>query len=272
MSYFPCAKLCWTKLTKSVSTFTKRTVSQFEYDVKNCWENTYRHCLEDCDCYFCWCRIEAIACIVWQTVKNIVCTIVHVVVLIISIIIYIIVFIIAIVRCIVYPCPLESTKAPEINSCDDLFRNLRGEVNEELSWGDKFFGFFGTPFKETGLSNSWDEYDYWVIAKGEVIHVAYSTDGLETIDIRLITLAVFDSETKLITAESVLGGSKCNWTFTTQNPKFIRAEVFPQVLLTYTGARPKVSNKVVVKGRLFWDRDGFLEIHPKYGSDLQIVS
>ncbi len=271
MSYSRCAKACWTKLIKSVSKFIKRTVSQFWYDVKNCWKESYDHCLEDCDCYFCWCRIKSIACIVWQTIVNIVCTIVHVFVLIISVIVYIIVFIFTIIRCIILPCPKPSKKQPEINSCDELFLNLRKEVNDELTWYDKGFAWFGTPFKETGFSNSWDEFNYWVIAKGEIIHIAYSWDGLETIDIRLITLVVFDSEIGIITAESTLGASKCNWTFDIQNSKFIRAEVFPQVLLAYKGAQPHISDKIIIKGRLMWDRDGWLEIHPKYGSDLQIV-
>lgn len=246
MGYFPCAKVCWTKLFTSIVSFFSRTVSQFWYDVKNCWKESYDHCVEDCDCYFCWCRVKAIACIVWQTIVNIVCTIKTILVVIVSIISYIIAFIFTIIRCTIFPCPLPSKKQPEINSCDDLFLNLRNDVNDELSWLDKGFAWFGTPFKETGGSNSWDKFDYWVIAKGEIIHDAYSWDGLETIDIRLLILVVFDSEIGIITAGSTLGGSKCNWTFDIQNPKFIRVEVFPQVLLAYKGAKPQVSNKIVI--------------------------
>jgi hypothetical protein len=148
---------------------------------------------------------------------------------------------------------------------------LKNVVNEELTWYDEFLGAATTPVKETGFFASWDEYNYWVIAEGEVIHVGYSTDGLLTIDVRLITLEVFDSELGIITAGSILGEGKCRWAFDTQNPKFIRAEVFPQVLLAYTGNRPRISDKIIIKGRLMWDRDGFLEIHPKFGGDLQIV-
>lgn len=272
MSYFPCAKMCWTKLITSISSFFSRVVSQFWRDIKNCWIESYDKCVKNCDCYFCWCRIEAIACIVWQTVKNILCTIKTILVVIVSVIVYIVVFILTIIRCIFFPCPLPSHKQPEINSCDALFLNLRKEVNDELTWYDKGFAWFGTPFKETGLSNSWDSYNFWVTAKGEIVHDAYSWDGLETIDIRLITCVIFDSETGVITAGSIPGASKCNWTFNTQNPRFIRIEVFPQVLVSYNGAKPQVSNGIIIKGRLMWDRDGWLEIHPKFGSDLQIVS
>jgi len=110
-----------------------------------------------------------------------------------------------------------------------------------------------------------------VIAEGEVIHVAHSSDGLETIDVKLLTLVVFDSRRGITTAGAILGGSKCRWAFDTQNPKFIRAEVFPQVLLAYKGPQPQAADKIIIKGRLMWDRDGFLEIHPEFGGDLQIV-
>ena len=273
MAYFSCSKVCWTKLIKSVKTFFKRIVSQFWYDVKKCWKESYRHCVKGCDCTFCWCRVKSILCIVWQTIENIGCTIISILVLFISFLWYCVVFIIAIFRCIVFPCPLPSKKHPEINSCDDLLLNLRNEVNKKLSWLDREAGFVGTPFKETGLANSWDAYNYWVMGKGEIIRVAYSSDGLKTIDIRLIKLAVYNSELDLITAPSVSGASKCNWEeFNTHNPKFIRAEVFPQVLLAYSGAPLQVPNNIIIKGRLMWDRDGWLEIHPKYGNDLQIVS
>jgi len=43
------------------------------------------------------------------------------------------------------------------------------------------------------------------------------------------------------------------------------------VLVFYLGAQPQVGNTVLVKGRLYWDRDGFLEIHPQHGGDLRIL-
>lgn len=136
-------------------------------------------------------------------------------------------------------------------------------VNEELTWYDKLFGAVFAPAKETGFSNAWDQYDFWMEARGTVIHDAYSTDGLETIDISLLSLASFDDE-------SYSGATKCSWAeFHAQ--KYIRVEVFPQVLVFYSGARPQVGNTVLIKGRLYWDRDGFLEIHPQHGGDLRIV-
>jgi hypothetical protein len=263
MSYGECSVVCWKRLITSVFTFYQRLVSEFLYNVKNCWKETYRHCLEDCDCWFCWCRVESIACIVWQTIVNIVCTVVQIVVVIVSIISYVVFFVLTIVRCIILPCAIGRHKAPTIDTCDDLFGNLRSEVNEELSWWDKFLGAFTTPAKQTGFSNAWDVYDLWMEAIGTVIHDAYSTDGLETIDIRLLSLTVFENE-------SYSGAAKCAWE-RIDGKKYIRAEVFPQVLVFYSGARPQVGNNVLIKGRLYWDRDGFLEIHPQHGGDLRIV-
>jgi hypothetical protein len=263
MSYGDCSVVCWKRLFTSIVTFYERLVSKFLNSVRNCWKNTYRHCTENCDCWFCWCRVKAIFCIAWQTIVNIFCTVVQVLIVIVSIIFYIVFFVLTIVRCIILPCAIGSHKAPSISTCDDLFSNLRSEVNDELTWYDKLFGAVFTPAKETGFSNAWDQYDLWMEARGTVIHNAYSTDGLETIDIKLLSLIAFDNE-------SYSGTPKCSWP-EIDGEKYIRAEVFPQVLVFYLGAEPQVGNTVLVKGRLYWDRDGFLEIHPQHGGDLRIL-
>jgi hypothetical protein len=207
--------------------------------------------------------VKAIFCIAWQTIVNFVCTVVQVLIVIVSIIAYVIFFVLTIVRCVIFPCPIGRHGRPTINTCEDLFSNLRSEVNEELSGWDKGLGAITTPAKETGFSNAWDVYDFWMEARGMVIHDAYSTDGLETIDIRLLSLSAFDNE-------SYSGEPKCFWR-EIDDEKYIRAEVFPQVLVFYSGARPQAGNTVLIKGRLYWDRDGFLEIHPQHGGDLLIV-
>lgn len=261
MNYGACSVLCWKRLFTSIFTFYQRLVSLVLYNVRNCWKETYRHCTENCDCWFCWCRVKAIFCIAWQTIVNIVCTVLQIFVIIFSIIAYFVFFVLTIWRCIIFPCPID--KPPTINTCEDLFINLRSEVNKELSWLDKLLGVVTTPAKETGITNAWDVYDFWMEARGMVIHDAHSTDGLETIDIRLLSLSAFDNE-------SYSGEPKCFWQGF-DGEKYIRAEVFPQVLVFYAGARPQAGNTVLIKGRLYWDRDGFLEIHPQHGGDLRIV-
>jgi hypothetical protein len=262
VSYFGCSVHCWNRLVISPRVFYERIVSQFVNNVKKCWNETYRHCTENCDCTFCWCGLKGIFCIVWQTIVNIVCTIVQVVVTVVSIVSYVVFFALTIVRCIFLPCPFGRPGPPAVNTCDDLFRTLRSTVNRELKWYDKLFGAATTPSKETGFSNAWDEYDFWIDATGTVVHDAYSTDGLETIDIRLLTLAAYDNEL-------YSGKAKCSWAQI--DGKYIRVEVFPWVLVFYSGPRPQPGNTVAVKGRLYWDRDGFLEIHPQHGGDLRII-
>ncbi len=272
MSYGGCLAQCWKRLITSPVVFYKRIVSQFVYNIKQCWSETYKHCLKDCHCWFCWCRVKEIFCIVWQTIVNIVCTIWTVVETVVGFVFYVVWFPLAIYRCIFLPCPIRH-KQPTINTCDDLFGNLRSTVNDKLTWWDELLGMATTPAKETGLTNAWDEYDLWMEAYGNVVHDAYSTDGLETIDISLNSLAAYDND-------SYSGEAKCpqhgndvehaKWS-EMEGRKFIRAEVFPQVLVFYSGPRPQPGNHVVVNGRLYWDRDGFLEIHPQHGGDLRIL-
>jgi hypothetical protein len=59
--------------------------------------------------------------------------------------------------------------------------------------------------------------------------------------------------------------------FFINNPRFIRVEVLPQVLKNYYGLELIASSKVAIKGRLKWDRDGFLEIHPTSGRDIEVI-
>lgn len=261
MSYIACADRCWKRVLTSPYYFWQRTVSWVLHDVKKCWSETYRHCVEGCDCWFCWCRVESIACIVWQTVVNLVCTVLTVLEAVVSLVLYVIYLVLTLIRCIVAPCPIEHP-APTVTNCDQLQANLRTSVNDPLSWFDRAAGFLSTPAKETGLSNAWDAYDIWLKAEGEVIHEAESTDGLETIDIKLLAYTAYPSNaydsTPMCQRASVEG-------------KYIRIEVFPQVLNFIHGPRPQPGQRIKVQGRLYWDRDGFLEIHPEHGGDLEIL-
>jgi hypothetical protein len=265
MNYFGCSAHCWRQLVLSPFLFYKRIVSQLVENVQKCWKETYKHCLENCDCWLCWCAVKGIFCIIWQTIVNVVCTLIQVVVTIVEVIFYVIWSVLAVLRCIFLPCPIGEHAPPVIRTCDDLLRSLRSTVNDALSWWERASGMFSTSAKETGLSNTWDEYDFWIDATGTVVHDAYSTDGLETIDIHLLTLDAYDNE-------SYRGEASCSWPKIDE--KYIRVEVYPSVSVFYyySGQRPQPGNTVEVKGRLYWDRDGFLEIHPQHGGDLRIIA
>jgi hypothetical protein len=256
MSYIPCAKTCWKKLFDSAGVFSTRINAQTMYEMKQCWSphESVSEVLR-----------KSIFTRIWTLVKRILMTIKILLIVSISLISYIVVFVLTILRCLVLPCPL-SKEVPIINSTQDIINNLRQTVNEKLTWFNRAASLFTTPFKETGFSNSWDEYDFWLKAKGEIQNVAYSWDGFETIDIKLINITVFKSETALQNSDS------SDETSIPLTGKYIRIEVRPQVLLACKMPKPIIANTMIFKGQLLWDRDGFLEIHPKYGGDLVVVS
>jgi hypothetical protein len=255
MSYLPCAKVCWKKLSNSAGIFSTRINAQTRYEMKECWSR-----VEDRLGTLQPSTINRIG----SFIKSIFVTIKIFLIVFISLISFATVFVLTILRCLVYPCPLAN-KVPVINSVQDIINNLRETVNEKLSWFHKVASLFTTPFKETGFSNSWDEYDYWLKANGEIQNIAYSWDGFETIDIKLIKLTVFRSEAALQNADA-------EETSIELTGKYIRIEVRPQVLLACNMPPPLVAQTMIFKGQLFWDRDGFLEIHPKFGGDLGLVS
>jgi hypothetical protein len=256
MSYIPCAKTCWKKLSDSAGVFSTRINAQTRYEMKQCW-SPHEGVIDV--------PRKSIFTQIWSFVKHILLTIKILLIVFISLISYIVVFVLTILRCIIYPCPL-SNEVPKISSIQGIIDNLRQTVNEKLTWFNRAASLFTTPFKETGFSNSWDEYDFWLMAKGEVQNVAYSWDGFETIDIKLINITVFKSETALQNADLI------DETSIPLMGKFIRIEVRPNVLLACNMPQPIVAETMIFKGQLLWDRDGFLEIHPKYGGDLVVVS
>jgi hypothetical protein len=253
MSYYPCAKACWTKLFTSFQPFSSRVIAQFQQDLRHSWASAYKKGEKHPQL---WSSI-----VVWligQTLKGIAQTAKALLVIVVGIGFYIVGFIFCLLRCLILPCPLSNAQ-PDILNFDDFFYLLNNEVNKELSGLDKITAPIFTPFKETGLSNSWDDYDYWVIVKGDIINLTDSWDGIKTLDMKLINLAVFDHEQSLLATENLLWYTD----FTAQNPKFIRVEVYPHVPLVNDISQVQVSETLDIKGRLRWDRDGFLEIHPK---------
>jgi hypothetical protein len=256
MSYLPCAKTCWKKLFASVGVFSTRINAQTRYEMKQCWsphesviDVPHKSIFSQIGLFF----------------KHILLSIKILLIVFISLISFIVVFVLTILRCMVFPCPL-SKEVPVINSTQDIIDNLRQTVNEKLTWFNKASSLFTTPFKETGFSNSWDEYDFWLMAKGEVRNVAYSWDGFETIDIKLLKITVFTNKMILQNADF------SDETSIPLMSKYIRIEVCPEVLLACNMPKPMIDNTMIFKGQLLWDRDGFLEIHPKYGGDLALVS
>jgi hypothetical protein len=95
----------------------------------------------------------------------------------------------------------------------------------------------------------WRNYHIQAQVTGIVTHAAGSTDGLYTIDVRITDLTLNHKEVSI----------SC--------PSFIRIEVFP--LVRFGAPLPHYPGDVVcIAGGLYWDADGFLEIHPAKSRDI----
>ncbi|HEV2711395.1 MAG TPA: hypothetical protein VGU67_14355 [Edaphobacter sp.] len=96
----------------------------------------------------------------------------------------------------------------------------------------------------------WHYYQMDAKVSGRVTHAAGSDDGFYTIDIEIDELRV--------------DGKYANNT----TGKFIRVETLPWVR---RGAPfpLKSQDSVCIFGGLWWDADGFLEIHPKNSRDIK---
>jgi hypothetical protein len=94
----------------------------------------------------------------------------------------------------------------------------------------------------------WRDYHLRASVQGRVVQAAGSTDGLYTIDVQIDRLCVADKSAAL------------------HRPSFVRIEVFP---FSRIGAPLPVTRNqnVSISGKLMWDADGFLEIHPKTKTD-----
>jgi hypothetical protein len=140
---------------------------------------------------------------------------------------------------------------PKITTPDeaaDVYCKQTRETYEQLRWFDQLLGIATTPFKQFGI-RGWTDYHMHACATGTVFHAAKSTDGLYTADIQAAR-GNFIVQEHVSSCEAELG--------------FIRAEIFPRVTFRLKHL-PKVGNTVRICGGLFWDADGFLEIHPGVG-------
>ncbi len=158
-----------------------------------------------------------------------------------------------------YPSPVLITDV-------DIVPFLRKEVNKKLKVLDRGISIVTTPIKEAGLARGWDEYNLWIVAKGTIVQMVKSSDGLKTIDIRLQSLSIFESELDFFDK------SKHPPVLKFEDIRYIRSEVFPHVRMQYEDTPLKPTDTIRLCGKLKWDKDGFFEIHPTKGGDLIIIA
>ena len=106
-----------------------------------------------------------------------------------------------------------------------------------------------TPFKRLGIYG-WTDLQYSVATIGTVEQVAESTDKFLTVDLRIDSMLVNEADLVLPPAS------------------FIRAEICLADIGLSECKKPRLGQKVRIAGRLMWDGDGFLEIHPQRRADV----
>jgi hypothetical protein len=134
-----------------------------------------------------------------------------------------------------------------------LGARLRSEVNRPLSRFARRAGLLSTPFKRMGIFG-WRDSGLWVVAVGEVVQVAWSTDGFVTADLRLEGLTVAGEKVAL------------------PGTRYLRAEICERAIGLAKTDRPRAGGRVRLAGRLMWDGDGWFEVHPQTRDGVAVLS
>ncbi|GEM_PF-3160289 len=148
---------------------------------------------------------------------------------------------------------LIGVPAPRLTSPQDVADHLRRKVNFRLWWHHRVItSLWGTPMKNIGIFG-WTDYCTEACGIGKVLQVARARHGFYTVDMELSEFAVQGQPTRL------------------DGRRFIRVEMHGKP--TKESLRlPQEGDAVRICGKLMWDADGFLEIHPRTGGDVQLAS
>ena len=107
-----------------------------------------------------------------------------------------------------------------------------------------------TALKYVGF-RGWTDYCSEACATGAVVQAVSGIDGFYTVDVALSEFQVNGEPTRL------------------EGPRFIRIEFYGKAK-KQTKKRPRKGDTARFCGKLMWDGDGFLEIHPRSATDLEI--
>ena len=148
---------------------------------------------------------------------------------------------------------LIGAKPCALHQPSDLPRCLSKVPEKPVGFVAAITGCFTTPFKNVGVFG-WTDYGYNVEAIGKVIQARLSTDRFFTVDLMLKQLRV---------GYALLPKMSCH---------FIRAEVYQGNTPVPKNIRNLPAPMVLIKGKLVWDGDGHVEIHPEQAGDYRVVS
>jgi hypothetical protein len=108
-----------------------------------------------------------------------------------------------------------------------------------------------TALKYVGL-RGWTDYCSEACAAGTVVHAVSGIDGFYTVDLSLTELEVNSQATRL------------------EGPRFVRVEMYGRARKE-THRLPRKGDSVRICGKLMWDGDGFLEVHPRSAEDTEVL-
>lgn len=148
-------------------------------------------------------------------------------------------------------CWVRCKHPPRIQSANDVPCALRDSSNPPLTLLARATGILTTYLGKMLGIQGWRDYKLPASVNGFVVHAAGSTDLFYTIDVKIESLTVGSRAVNIAPDKT-----------------FIRVEVLPQ---TRFGAPIPVApdQRVCISGRLMWDADGFLEIHPNRAADIK---
>jgi len=140
-------------------------------------------------------------------------------------------------------------RPPKIDCPEEISQHLRQTVNGEGGKCSHVAGMFTTPFKRLGIVG-WTDlgYDGEIIAS--VRQAAKSSDKFYTVDMKLESLHIDGRKMPLV------------------GDRYLRAEICLCDVDLNEREMPRVGDRVWMRGRMVWDGDGFVEIHPRSAAEV----
>lgn len=143
--------------------------------------------------------------------------------------------------------PCQISKPSQVEFC------LDHQPSKPVGFVAAITGCVTTPFKCIGIFG-WTDYGYNAEATGKVVQARLSSDRFFTVDLMLKHLNV---------GNAAVSEACC---------RFIRAEVYQGNTPVPKGVRDLSAPTVLIRGKLVWDGDGYLEIHPERAGDYRVIS
>jgi len=140
-------------------------------------------------------------------------------------------------------------KAPRISSPEDIAKHFRQTVNGEVGAFPRATGFLYAPFKRAGIFG-WSDLGYDGEVTGLVKQSAKSTDQFLTVDVKLATLQIGGENIPII------------------DERYLRAEICLCDVKLSEKDWFREGETVWMRGRMVWDGDGFVEIHPRNAAEV----